>query len=241
MRHVRLTVGLLATVGVFAISATPALAFTEFFASATGDVRGKAVSEEQVFKFGPVTALNDRFTIKCIAAHSNGGEVSEGAFESLAVPVKFGKCTSEGQPAKFLHQGDAPLEFGYTFEKEEKENRKGEVTEVVWYVNAETGSIEIKLPVAKCIVTLESTSLERAPVSIENVTAEPKGKSKFEKHSLIVKDAFKGLKYSVRSSVTASKAPKGVCGEEAEAENGTYAGALKYELKEEGNLEALPL
>lgn len=244
MRHVKVIVGLAVTVCALGITAVPALAFTEFFASAAGEVKGKAVSEEQVFKFGPVTKLNDKFTIKCISARSKGGEVSEGVFGTLEVPVRFGKCTSEGKGAAFLHQKEEPLEFGYTFEPEENEKTH----EIKYFVDADTTSaaehesIEIKLPVAKCIVTLEPNSLERAPVSIENATAEPKGKSKFEQHSLIIKDAFKDLKYKVRSSVTNPKAPKGVCGEEAKAENGSYTGALKYELNvKEGNLEALPL
>jgi hypothetical protein len=87
MRHLRLTVGLVASVCAFAPAVSPALAH-EFTASRTGKTSGQ-VEREQNFKFGP-------FKITCEKATSKGA-VAAGSSPTFATKIKFAKCTTEGK------------------------------------------------------------------------------------------------------------------------------------------------
>lgn len=82
MRHLRLTLGLAASVCTFALAASPALA-GEFIASNSGKVHGVEESE-QLFKFGA-------FKIKCQKATANG-LVTAGTSSTYATSIKFAKC-----------------------------------------------------------------------------------------------------------------------------------------------------
>jgi hypothetical protein len=82
MRHIRLTLGLIASVCAFAVAASPALAH-EFVASKAGKIHGAAESE-QLFKFGGIK-------IKCQKA-SAVGKVAGGSTNTFATLVKYAKC-----------------------------------------------------------------------------------------------------------------------------------------------------
>jgi hypothetical protein len=87
MRHLRLSVGLLATTCALAFGAAPALAH-EFIAS-TSNKTGGTAETEQVFKFGP-------FKIKCGRANAKG-LVAAGSSETYATSIKFAKCLTEAK------------------------------------------------------------------------------------------------------------------------------------------------
>lgn len=87
MRHLRLSVGLLATTCALAFGAAPALAH-EFIASTSNKTNGTAETE-QVFKFGP-------FKIKCGRANAKG-LVAAGSSETYATSIKFTKCLTEAK------------------------------------------------------------------------------------------------------------------------------------------------
>jgi hypothetical protein len=87
MRHLRITLGLAATVCAFAVIAAPALAH-EFTASASGTTKG-TTEEVQTFKFGP-------FKITCLRAVSKG-LVAAGSSKTLNDTIKFMKCSTEGK------------------------------------------------------------------------------------------------------------------------------------------------
>jgi hypothetical protein len=82
MRHLRLSLGLIASVCAFAVAASPALAH-EFIASKAGKVHG-AEESEQLFKFGAIK-------MKCQQA-SAAGKVAGGSTQTFATLIKFSKC-----------------------------------------------------------------------------------------------------------------------------------------------------
>jgi hypothetical protein len=87
MRHLRLGLGLLATMCAFAFGAAPALAH-EFIASTTNTTHGTSESE-QLFKFGA-------FKIKCQRAVARGS-AAQGSSQTYATLVKFTKCLTSAK------------------------------------------------------------------------------------------------------------------------------------------------
>jgi hypothetical protein len=82
MRHLRLALGLAASVCTLAIAVSPALA-GEFVASKAGKVHG-AEESEQLFRFGAIK-------IKCQKVSATGS-VAGGATQTFATLIKYSKC-----------------------------------------------------------------------------------------------------------------------------------------------------
>ncbi|HWG08887.1 MAG TPA: hypothetical protein VN672_07745 [Solirubrobacteraceae bacterium] len=82
MRHLRLGLGLLATMCAFAFGAAPALAH-EFISSTTNATHGISESE-QLFKLGAIK-------MKC-AKTSAKGSVAAGSSQTYTTAIKFSKC-----------------------------------------------------------------------------------------------------------------------------------------------------
>ncbi len=216
MRRMRLTMGLLATVGAFAVAAAPALA-AEFEASKTGVEAGSPVEtagvgvEEQVFHSGPVKTSNgiEHFTIKCQKAKSTG-TATEGLSTTLVDKVQFSKCTAGKKGAPVAEKG-AALELKY--------NSDGAV---------ETGELKFKLAEAKCFMTIEAQEVNEGSLKsaeYENVTKEGRKGSVKE---LGIKNNLKKLDVEFEPI----KAEHGICAAltEEESEKGSYKGALDDEV-----------
>jgi len=213
MRHIRLTVGLLATVGAFAVIAAPALA-AEFEASKAGaeagspvETKGAAVGE-QSFHSGPVETAKgvEHFTVKCNKGKSTG-TATEGLSTKLVDKVTFSKCTSGKKGAKF----EGPLELKY--------NSDGAV---------EIGEVRVKLSEAKCFMTIEAQEVDEESTksaAYENVTKEGKKGSVKE---LGIVNSLKKLDMEFEPVHEGH----GICAAltEEESEKGSYKGLLEDEV-----------
>jgi hypothetical protein len=175
MRHVKISVGLIATVCTFGILAAPALAAdfeankgTQTFTEGPfQSFNTKTEALKQVFTIGPIKYIPEgstepveaEYSIKCENA-TGTGTASGTPSETLTVDVKYKDCFTSGKApdktnaAKFVPQ------------EESAENPKK--APAVFVYNAD-GAVEIpeaitvKLQESKCTVVIDSQTLEPEP------------------------------------------------------------------------------
>jgi hypothetical protein len=234
MRHVRLSLGLVATTCAFAMAATPALAHD--FVGSVGKVSKGVATNEQEFKFGV-------FKILCENAKSKGSGLKESPQKTFFTEVKYSKCTTEahigGEPFFLKTHFKTPVDYEYHANGFVESGSEAEEGNVV----VSGGAVEMKVAGLKCIIDWPAQTIpvkaeakpegEYSSVTYTNV-AEPTTIKKFTdgfKHKVAFSNQLKGMEYEYE---------EGACEEfeKTEGKNGTYKGVMLQEING-GNLEFL--
>lgn len=245
MRHFRLTLGLVASVGTFALAASPALA-GEFIASNTGKTHGTTESE-QLFKFGSVK-------IKCLKASAKGA-VTAGSSTTYGTSIKFAKCLTVAKignhevylPTRFLtplaveYHANGYVETGSeTAETEGKVTVTGGTAEIKINTGKtaefEKSECHIKWPAQTLPVKAINHPEEMFSMATYSNASQPHAVSKAFptgiQNYIVIENAFKGIKFEYEGE------PCEAWGHEEgpEGAGGTYTGSFPQILGD-GNLE----
>ena len=228
MGHLRLTFGLVASMGAFAFAASPALAH-EFSASASGTTHGTAGSE-QAFKFGPFKITCDKVTTK--------NTVTAGMSGTYATTVKYAKCLTSAKvgakpiflPTRFL----TPLEIEYSAEG-------GAVILGTVEIKVYTGRTD-EFAKSECHLRVNSQTIpavvkQKTTVTYTNAV-QPHATSKAfpsgEQHYIVISNEFNDIKFELEGEPCEEWGRQGG----PEAGGGAYTGSFPQFLSG-GNLEFL--
>jgi hypothetical protein len=216
MRHVRLKLGVTATLCAFAVAVTPALAH-EFTANKAGKTKGISTTEQN-FKFGPFKITCSETPGSTAAVARSKGKVVAGASKTYATTIKFTQCFTQAKigakSIKLRTHFLTPLAVEYHangFVETGSETEEVEGSAVL-----AGGEVEIKTNVgiteererSQCTILWPEQTLplraEKKPegefseATYANETKpEPVGK-KFPdglQHSILITNAFKGIKF----------------------------------------------
>jgi hypothetical protein len=230
MRHLRITLGLAATVCSFAVAAAPALAHE--FTSSGGASHGKG--EEQNFHLGP-------FKIECQKAVSNGGATTPTSSETLFAEVKLRKCKTKasvgGQPITLGTTFKTPLDIEYHANGFVEIGSEGE--EIAGNATLKGGEVEVRVHTIKCVIRLPEQTIPKRAINdpdgefeaarYETVPAERGGKI----NEVAIENEFKGIHFEYGEGQCENFTTS-----EEERKAGTYTGELLEEIKGRGgNLE----
>jgi hypothetical protein len=245
MRHLKLTLGVAASVCAFALAASPALA-GEFVASTTGKTSGSSESE-QVFRFGAIK-------IKCLHTSAKGG-VAAGSSTTYASSIKFTKCLTGAKVG--LHEIHLATKFltplaveyhqnGFVEVGSETEENEGTVTVI-------GGSAELKINTGRteefekseCHLRWEPQTIpvraikkpdEPYSAAVYTNISRPHAVSKTFptglQNGIEISNEFKGIHYELEGEPCEEWGKE----EGSEAVNGTYTGSFPQFLAG-GNLE----
>jgi hypothetical protein len=232
MRHVRLSLGLLAATLALAITAAPALAHE--FTGSVGKKSKGAGAGEQEFRFGV-------FKILCEGAKAKGTGLTTSPQKTFFTEVKYSHCSTEahigGEPFFLKTRFKTPVDYEYHangFVETGAEAEEGSVA-------VSGGAVEMKVAGLKCIIDWPAQTVpvkaeakpegEFSAATFTNV-AEPTTSKKFTdgfKHKVSISNSFKGMEYEYE---------EGACEEfeKTEGKNGAYKGTMLQEING-GNLE----
>ncbi len=226
MRNLRLTLGLVASIGTFAVAASPALAH-EFVASTSGATHGTSETE-QAFKVGA-------FKIKCGKVTSKG-TVAAGTSSTYTTTLKFAKClTSAKLSSRQIYlatQFLTPMEVEYL-----AEGGANILNEVA--IKVATGKTE-EYQKSECHIYIESQAIPpeakgKPTVTYTNATQAHQTSRNFPEglqHYIVISNEFNGIKYRLEGEPCEEWGKEGG----PEGGGGYYIGSLPQFLSG-GNLE----